>query len=418
MRQSQLFTKTRKEAPADEVAKNARLLTRAGFIYKEMAGVYSMLPLGLRTLNRINAIVRGEMTAIGAVELLMSVMQSKELWEKTNRWDDAVVDNWFKTKLKAGGEVGLGFTQEEPMTRIVQGQVSSYVDLPRLLYHIQWKYRNEERAKSGMLRGREFLMKDLYSFARTDAEHQQLYQSVADAYERIFNRLGIGNRTFKTFASGGVFSKYSHEYQCLADVGEDTIFVHPGKKIAINREVLVPEVLADLGVERSELEEHAAIEVGNIFSLGTRFSEPLGLSYTAEDGASHPVIMGSYGFGSTRMLGVLAEVFGDEKGLVWPVAVAPFMVHLVDVSGGALEKKSFADALYTDLTQAGIEVLYDDRDARAGEKFADSDLIGIPFRIIVGKQTIPEQVEVVRRTDGGTMIFNRSQLLDQATYAA
>jgi prolyl-tRNA synthetase len=416
MKQSHLFTKTRKEAPADEVAKNAQLLIRAGYVYKEMAGVYSLLPLGLRTLERINAIVREEMNAIGGQELLMSVLQSKELWEKTNRWSDDVVDNWFKSKLKAGGEVGLGFTQEEPITRIFQNHVHSYADLPKLAYHIQWKYRNEERAKSGILRGREFLMKDLYTFARSTEEHDSLYESVASAYERIFARLGIGDRTYRTFASGGVFSKYSHEYQCVSEVGEDVIYVHEGKRLAINKEVLLPEVLQDLGVTQSELVERKAIEVGNIFTLGTRFSEPLGLNFTDADGVLRPVLMGSYGFGCTRMVGVLAEVFGDAKGLVWPHAVAPFQVHLVDLSQGNADIKRMADELYADLLKAGVEVLYDDRDVRAGEKFADSDLIGIPYRIIIGKQSTADSIEVVRRSDGNVTHYARNAILS-GTYA-
>jgi prolyl-tRNA synthetase len=416
MKQSHLFTKTRKEAPADEVAKNAQLLIRAGYVHKEMAGVYSLLPLGLRTLERINSIVREEMNAIGGQELLMSVLQSKELWEKTNRWSDDIVDNWFKSKLKAGGEVGLGFTQEEPITRIFQSHVHSYADLPKLAYHIQWKYRNEERAKSGILRGREFLMKDLYTFARTAEEHESVYESVAGAYERIFARLGIGDRTYRTFASGGVFSKYSHEYQCLSEVGEDVIYVHAGKRLAVNKEVLLPEVLQDLGVTQSELVEHKAIEVGNIFTLGTRFSEPLGLTFTDTDGVLCPVLMGSYGFGCTRMIGVLAEVFGDAKGLVWPEAVAPFQVHLVDLSQGNADIKRMADELYADLLKANVEVLYDDRDARAGEKFADSDLIGIPYRIIIGKQSTPDSIEVVRRSDGNVTHYARNAILS-GTYA-
>ncbi|MCL9972312.1 MAG: His/Gly/Thr/Pro-type tRNA ligase C-terminal domain-containing protein, partial [Candidatus Pacebacteria bacterium] len=382
----------------------------------EMAGVYSLLPLGLRTLERINTIVREEMNAIGGQELLMSVLQSKELWEKTNRWSDDVVDNWFKSKLKAGGEVGLGFTQEEPITRIFQNHVHSYADLPKLAYHIQWKYRNEERAKSGILRGREFLMKDLYTFARTTEEHDSLYESVASAYGRIFARLGIGDRTYRTFASGGVFSKYSHEYQCVSEVGEDVIYVHEGKRLAVNKEVLLPEVLQDLGVTQSELVEHKAIEVGNIFTLGTRFSEPLGLNFTDADGVLRPVLMGSYGFGCTRMVGVLAEVFGDAKGLVWPDAVAPFQVHLVDLSQGNADIKRMADELYADLLKAGVEVLYEDRDARAGEKFADSDLIGIPYRIIIGKQSTADSIEVVRRSDGNVTHYARNAILS-GTYA-
>jgi prolyl-tRNA synthetase len=412
MRQSQLFTKTRKQAPKDEVAKNAQLLIRAGYIHKEMAGVYSFLPLGLRVLEKINAIVREEMNKIGGQELLMSVLQSKELWEKTNRWSDEVVDNWFKTTLKAGGEVGLGFTQEEPMTNIMRDYVSSYHDLPKLAYHIQWKYRNEERAKSGIMRGREFLMKDMYSFASSAQEHERLYEAVAQAYVTIFKRLGIGDRTYRTFASGGVFSKYSHEFQCLSPIGEDTIYVSKEKQIAINKEVMLPEVLADLKVTQSELEEHKAIEVGNIFTLGTRFSEALGLSFKDKDGKSKPALMGSYGIGCSRLVGVLAEVFGDDKGLVWPAEVAPFRAHLVCISGGNADISKEADRLYEILSENGIDVLYDDRDASAGAKFADADLIGIPVRLVVSEKTMAAGgVEYIERKNGSTSLIPESEII-------
>lgn len=416
MRQSQLFTKTRKEAPKDEVAKNAQLLIRGGFIHKEMAGVYSLLPLGLRVLERINKVVREEMNAIGGQELLMSILQSKELWEKTNRWSDEVVDNWFKTKLKNGAEVGLGFTQEEPLTNIMRDHIGSYADLPKLAYHIQWKYRNEERAKSGIMRGREFLMKDLYTFASSQEEHERLYESVAGAYVKIFNRLGIGDRTYRTFASGGVFSKYSHEFQCLSAIGEDTIYLSKKKNIAINKEVMVPEVLADLGVTESELTEEKAIEVGNIFSLGTRFSDPLGLKFKGKDGAEHSVIMGSYGVGCTRLVGVLAEVFSDDKGLVWPKEAAPFAVHLICISGGNKDIEEEADRTYEILREHGIDVLYDDRDVRAGEKFADADLIGIPTRLVVSEKTVAEAgVEMSGRKNGQARRVPESELIERLT---
>ncbi len=398
MRQSQLFTKTVKETPADEVSKNAQLLLRAGFIHKEMAGVYSFLPLGFRVLEKINAIVREEMNAIGGQELLMSVLQNKEIWEQTNRWSDAVVTNWFKTKLKGGGEVGLGFTQEEPMTNIMRNYIHSYTDLPQLAYHIQWKYRNEERAKSGVMRGREFLMKDLYSFASSQEEHQRLYESVAAAYMKVFHRVGIGDRTYRTFASGGVFSKYSHEFQCLSSIGEDTVYVSEKKNIAVNTEVMLPEVLADLGIQASELTEKKAVEVGNIFSLGTKFSDALDLKFTQKDGTTVPVIMGSYGLGCSRLVGVLAEMFADERGMVWPASVAPFSVHLVSLCVAEADV-AVADTIYKQLTDAGIEVLFDDRvDLRAGEKFADADLIGIPFRAVVSPKTIKNgQIEIKKR---------------------
>jgi len=250
MRQSQLFTKTRKEAPSDEVAKNAELLIRAGYIHKEMAGVYDFLPLGLRVLNNIVRIIREEMDALGAAELFMAALQDPEVWKASGRWSDEVVDNWFKTKVKNGGDAGLGFTHEEPLVRIMTGHIHSYKDLPRLAYQFQTKFRNEARAKSGILRGREFLMKDLYSFARTAEEHHELYERVKAAYVRIFERLGIGEQTYITFASGGTFSKYSHEFQTVCEAGEDLIYVDDEKRLAVNREVLTDEVLRDLGLRR------------------------------------------------------------------------------------------------------------------------------------------------------------------------
>ena len=413
MRQSQLFTKTRKHAPKDEVAKNAQLLIRAGYIHKEMAGVYSFLPLGLRTLEKINTIIREEMNKIGGQELLMSALQNKELWEKTDRWDDKKVDNWFKTNLKGGGELGLGFTHEEPLTNIMKGQIASYQDLPKLAYQIQWKFRNEERAKSGIIRGREFLMKDLYTFAASEAEHEKLYESVAAAYVSIFARVGIGERVFRTFASGGVFAKYSHEFQCLSEVGEDTIYLNRDKNIAINKEVMTDEVLADLKATKDELTEEKAIEVGNIFSLGTRFSDALGLKFKNKDGIEQGVIMGSYGLGPSRLMGTLVEVLSDEKGIVWPKEVAPFDVHLVSVVGGNADVVTEADKLYESLIEHGIDVLYDDRDARAGEKFADADLIGIPTRLVISERTIAEGgVEVASRTGGDTTFVSESSIIE------
>lgn len=413
MRHSQLFTHTRKEAPKDEVAKNAQLLIRAGYIHKEMAGVYSFLPLGLRVLENINAVIREEMNAIGGQELLMTTLQSKELWEKTNRWSDEAVDNWFKSQLKGGSEVGLGFTHEEPLTNIMRSYVNSYTDLPRLAYQIQWKFRNEERAKSGIMRGREFLMKDLYSFAASEKEHEMIYEKVARAYEKIFARLGIGERTFRTFASGGVFAKYSHEFQCLLPVGEDTIYVNREKKIAVNKEVMNPEVLADLGVTEDELTEEKAVEVGNIFSLGTRFSKPLELTFKNTEGNDTPVIMGSYGIGPSRLMGVLVEAGADDKGIIWSKEVAPFQVHLVSITGGNAEIEKEADRMYEMLREHDIDVLYDDRDLRAGEKFADSDLLGIPTRLIVSEKTVAAGgIEMVHRATGKGTLVAESDIID------
>ncbi|PJE74079.1 MAG: prolyl-tRNA synthetase [Candidatus Taylorbacteria bacterium CG10_big_fil_rev_8_21_14_0_10_41_48] len=388
MRQSQLFTKTRKEAPKDEVAKNAELLIRAGYIHKEMAGVYSYLPLGLRVMEKIVGIIREEMNAIGGQELALTALQERSVWEKTNRWSDAVVDNWFKTKLKNGTELGLGFTHEESLTALMTEYIHSYRDLPVYAYQFQTKFRNEARAKSGIMRGREFLMKDLYSFSLDQASHEAFYEKAKQAYINVFDRLGLGDRTYVTFATGGSFSKYSHEFQTVTDAGEDMIYVDESKKIAVNKEVLNDEVLNDLGLNRDSLVEKKAVEVGNIFNLGTKFSDALELSYVDEKGGKKPVVMGSYGLGPGRIMGTIVEVLSDDKGIVWPVSVAPFKVHLVLVDGKDGKAKIEADKLYSMLTDHGIEVLYDDRDLRPGEKFTDSDLIGIPFRVVVSDKSI------------------------------
>lgn len=401
MRQSLLFTKTRREAPKDEVAKNAQLLIRAGFIHKEMAGVYSFLPLGLRTLDKIIGIIREEMNAIGGQEVHLSALQDKKSWEATNRWDDAVVDNWFKTHLKNGGELGLGFTHEEPLTALMTDHIRSFRDLPRSVYQFQTKFRNEERAKSGIMRAREFLMKDLYSFNSDDAAHQRFYEEAKKAYVRVFDRVGLGGQTYVTFASGGSFSKYSHEFQTITDAGEDMIYVHEGKRIAINKEVLTDEVLADLGIQKSELVEKKAVEVGNIFSLGTKFSSALNLVFKDATGASKPVIMGSYGIGPGRVMGTIAELWSDENGLVWPESVAPFVVHLVAINDKEGEVAEAADRLYEQLNSKGVEVLYDDRDVGAGEKLSDADLMGIPQRIVISAKTLKNgEVEVKDRRTG------------------
>lgn len=410
MRYSQLFTKTKKEAPADEQAKNAILLTRAGYVHKEMAGVYTWLPLGLRVLDNISQIIREEMNAVGGQELRLTTLQDPEIWKATDRWDDEKVDVWFKTRLKNDSELGLGPTHEEPLVRAVKQYVSSYKDLPFMAYQIQTKFRNETRAKSGVMRGREFLMKDLYSFARTQAEHEELYERVADAYTRVFDRLGIGDKTFKTFASGGMFSQYSHEYQTVCEAGEDTIYLSREKGIAINEEVLNEEVLADLGLKREELEEVHAAEVGNIFTLKDKFSAPLGLTFRDENDQDQHVLMGCYGIGPSRLVGVIAELLGDERGLVWPDNIAPFRVYLATI-GTDEAVAGAAEELYNLLYNSGIEVLYDDRDVRPGEKFADADLLGIPHRVVISAKTIgQDRVEYKVRTKADAELVSVEEL--------
>ncbi|MFZ1075256.1 MAG: aminoacyl--tRNA ligase-related protein [Minisyncoccia bacterium] len=411
MRQSKLFTKTRREAPADEVAKNAQLLIRAGYINKEMAGVYAYLPLGLRVVENIKRIVREEMNAIGGQEIIMTALQRKELWEITDRWDDEKVDVWFKSMLKSGAEVGFGWSHEEPITDMMKQFISSYRDLPAFVYQFQTKLRNELRAKSGIMRGREFVMKDMYSYTLDEASHKVFYDSAIEAYRRVFARVGLGDRTYLTFASGGAFTQFSHEFQTISDVGEDVSYIDKTKGIAINKEVLTPEVMQQLGVTRGDLEEVATIEVGNIFSFGDVKSKQLGLSYRTADGSQKPVILGSYGIGITRLMGTIVEIFADERGIVWPEAVAPFKYHLVSL-GRDDEVSKTADALYEELTKKGFEVLYDDRDARAGEKFADSDLLGIPYRIVVGKDAVSTgKFELVNRATGAVAKKTRAELV-------
>jgi prolyl-tRNA synthetase len=413
MRQSKLFTKTRKEAPKDEVSKNAQLLIRAGFIHKEMAGVYTMLPLGLKTLKKIEDIIRDEMNKVGGVEMNMTALQDPEIWKKTDRWDDDLVDNWFKTKLKNDTELGLGFTHEEPLTNLMTDLISSYKNLPIYPYQFQTKFRNELRAKSGIMRGREFLMKDLYSFSCDETGHNEFYKKMKEAYKNIFDRIGIGENTFITFASGGSFSKYSHEFQTLSDVGEDIIYLDRGTGIAINKEVYTDEVITELGLEKDKLEEVKSIEAGNIFSLGTKFSEPLELYFDDEKGEKKPVIMGSYGIGIGRLMGIVAENLSDQLGLIWPESISPFSVHLVNVSSDNEEAVKMADEVYEQLTQNGVEVLYDDRDKSPGEKLSDSDLIGISKRIVIGTKGITSgEFEVVDRATGKTTKMSENEIMN------
>jgi len=413
MRQTKLLSKTRKDAPKDEVSKNAQLLIRAGFVSKEMAGVYSYLPLGLRVMQKIEDIIRDEMNKIGGTEMKTSIIQSKEVWEKSNRWDDTLVDNWFKTKLKNGTEVGLSFTNEEAYANILKQYISSYKDLPVYPYDFKSIFRNETRSKSGMLRGREFYWKALYSFSKSDIEHNEFYEKTKIAYKNIFDRVGIGHLTHITFASGGTFSKFSHEFQAITDAGEDIIYFDENKNIAVNKEVHNDEVLKELGLDKKDLIEKKAIEVGNIFSLGTKFSEPFDLKYKNEIGEEKFVVMGSYGIGLGRLMGTIVEILSDDKGLVWPVSVAPFLVHLVEISSENEIVKKTAEALYKKLAESGIEVLYDDREARAGEKFNDSDLIGLPFRIVVSEKGIDKgEFEIKERKTGKITMLKESELVE------
>jgi prolyl-tRNA synthetase len=399
MRQSQLFSKTRREAPQDEVSKNAKILVRAGFVKKAVAGAYEWLPLGLRVLENAARIVREEMSAAGGQELRLTALQDPELWKRTNRWDDAVVDNWFKTALKSGGELGLGFSHEEPLVETLREHVASYRDLPFSVFQIQTKFRNELRAKSGILRGREFLMKDAYSFAATPEQHAAMYARYAEAYARVFARAGVV--AYRAKASGGVFSgDLSEEFQVECAAGEDVVLVSADGKFAINEEVATEENLAKFGVARADLSPKTCVEVGNIFHLGTKFSEPLGLLFPDETGARVPAIMGCYGIGVSRLVGTVVEALASEDSMVWPDELAPFKVHLVALGVDEAVVEA-ADSLYEDLAARGVSALYDDRDRRAGEKLGDADLIGCPVRVVVGARGLERGVaEVVSRRTG------------------
>ncbi|MDO4781386.1 MAG: His/Gly/Thr/Pro-type tRNA ligase C-terminal domain-containing protein [Candidatus Saccharibacteria bacterium] len=403
MRMSQLFIKTSKQAPSDEVAKNAQLLIRAGYVYKTMAGVYSYTPLGLRVIENIKQIVREEMNAVGSQELLMSTLQRKELWQETGRWSDEVVDVWFKSQLQDGTDIGFGWTHEEPIVDMLRSFTKSYKDLLVSVYQFQNKLRNELRAKSGILRGREFIMKDMYSIHTDKEDLDAYYEAVIAAYKRCYDRLGIGDDTYVTFASGGAFTKFSHEFQTICDAGEDYIYLHREKNIAVNEEV-IDEAVQELGIAREELEKVKTAEVGNIFNFGTQKSEEMGLVFTGEDGQQHHAYMGSYGIGISRVMGVIVEKFADDKGLVWPAGVAPFALQLVVIGDGA---KATADQWYQSLTDDGVAVLYDDRDARPGAKFADAELMGMPWRVTISERLLEGgQFELTNRRTGETELLD------------
>lgn len=408
MRMSQLFTKTSKTAPADEVALNAQLLIRAGFVYKVMAGVYAYTPLGLKVLENIKQIVREEMNAVGGQELIMTNLQRRDTWETTTRWSDDIVDVWFKTRLKDDTELGLAWSHEEAIMEMMQQFVKSYKDLPTSVYQFQTKLRNELRAKSGIMRGREFIMKDMYSLHASAEDLDEYYNKVIDAYKRVYDRLGIGKDTYVTFASGGAFTKFSHEFQTICDAGEDILYVHKEKNIAVNEEVL-DDAIAELGISKDELVKVKSAEVGNIFNFGTEKAEQMEVTFTGSDGKEHPVYLASYGIGITRVMGVVVEKFADSKGIVWPENIAPAKVYLVRIGGEGTTRH--ADELYEELLKKGIDVLYDDRDERPGAKFADAELMGIPYRVTVSDRLLEAGTyEFTTRATGETKLLTREEL--------
>lgn len=410
MRQSQLFTKTRREAPKDEEAKNAQLLIRGGYIYKEMAGIYDLLPLGFMVVNKIRKIVSEEMEKLGSQEIIMSTIQNKEIWRKTDRWSDENVDVWFKSNLKSGGEIGFGWSHEEPITEMMKSFIASYNDLPKAVHQFQNKLRNEVRAKSGIIRCREFLMKDMYYFARDDKENMDFYEKSKEAYLNVFRQVGLGDITYITSASGGFFTdKFSHEFQTLCETGEDVIYVNSKKDIAVNEEIYNEETIEKMGMKMGDFEKKKAAEVGNIFNFGTKKCEQMGLYFNDRDGTKKPVYLSSYGIGVTRLMGVLIEVFADDKGIIWPESIAPFMYHLLEIVSEKPEVRKTAERIYQKLGEESV--LYDDRDLRAGEKFTDADLLGMPYQIIVSEKNIAAgKLELKNRKTGETKMVTEDEL--------
>lgn len=411
MRLSKSFSKTTKNVPTDETSKNAQLLIKAGYIHKEMAGVYSYLPLGLKVLENIKLIVREEMNALGFEEILMTSLQPKDIWEKTDRWDDKKVDIWFKSSLKNGTEVGLGWSHEEQIISMLKDYISSYRDLPVGVYQFQNKLRNEIRSKSGILRCREFLMKDLYTYSLSEQLHNQIYEKITKAYTTIFEKVGLGDVTYFTFASGGSFTQFSHEFQTLIDAGEDVIYVDHDKKIAINEEVYSDEIIRQLGLKKDDLKKHKAAEAANIFSFGTTKTDAFDLKYTDDKGVKSSIYMGSYGIGISRLMGIIVEYFSDDKGIVWPEIIAPAKTIVIRI-GDSPEVTKLADRLYENFKLKNIDVLYDDRGLRPGEKFSDADLLGIPSRVIVSDKTVESgKYEFKIRTSDKTDFITEAELI-------
>ena len=410
MLQSKLFYKANKNKPMDIGSVSHDLLVRAGYVDQLMAGVYSFLPLGFKVLKNIEGIIRKHMELIDGQELLLPVLQPKENWVKTDRIN---IEKEIIFLLKGNGdkEYVLGPTHEEVVTPLAKKIIFSYRDLPLYVFQIQDKLRDELRPKSGLLRVREFMMKDLYSFHANQADLDEYYEIAAKAYEKIFKECGIGKTTYRTLASGGSFSKYSDEFQTVTNAGEDLVYVCKGCGIGINKEIKNENPTCPK-CKSPDFEEKKAVEVGNIFKMGTRFSSPFELKFTDRDGHDKPVLMGCYGIGLGRLMGAIVEASHDDKGIIWPKSVAPFAVHLIHL-GTDKKTKTSAEKIYKDLQKSGIEVLWDDRENKtAGENFAESDLLGIPLRIVVSEKTLEAgSVEIKERVKEAVKLVKLKDVL-------
>jgi prolyl-tRNA synthetase len=404
MRQSQLFTKIERNTPKDEATVNAQLLARAGFVSKLMSGVYSYLPLGLRVLNKIEQIVREEMDAIGGQEVSMPIIHPKQIWATTGGWDK--IDVLFKVKSRTEKDYALGQSEEEVVTPLVMKYLNTYKDLPKAVYQINWKFRDELRSKSGLLRGVEFLMKDMYSFHESQDDFEKFYAVAKKAYLRVFERMGLIAKV--TEASGGAFTeKISYEFMVLTDAGEDDILYCTACEFCVNAEIAKEkekEGETCTRCNKGTLAAARASEVGNVFDLGQKFTKAFDLTFTDKDGKKQYPIMGCFGIGISRAMGVIVEKYNDEKGIVWPEPVAPFAAHLLALNGAN------ADDVYESLQKAGVQVLYDDREMSAGEKFAAADLVGIPWRVVVSPK-LGDMLEVKRRNEDEPAILSLDEVL-------
>jgi len=405
MKISKLFTKTTKNISKEVESKNHELLVRGGYVDQLMAGVYTYLPLGLRVLNKIEDIIREEMVAIDGQEILMPALHPSENWKKTGRWDKEEGLYRF-VSYYTKSEVALGATHEEVVAPLSKKFIFSYKDLPKYVFQIQTKFRDEKRAKSGILRGREFRMKDLYSFHTDENDLDAYYDKVIESYKKIFKKFGLDDKTYLTFASGGTFAKFSHEFQTESPVGEDTVYVCRDCKMGINKEIILTQKQCP-GCKKTNLEAINTIEVANIFKLKTKFTEPFKVNYLDKKGKANPVVMGCYGMGPSRIMGTIVEVLSDEEGIIWPKEITPYHVHLID-----LKETEKADKLVKALEHEGIEVLWDDRDDSAGVKFADADLIGIPIRVVVSDKSLKAGgYEVKMRNADKAEIVNEKELI-------
>ena len=387
MKATQFYFKTRKEISKDEVAISAILLTKANFIEKLTSGVYNFLPLGLRVIKKIEQIVREEMEAVGGQEILMALLNPRSNWEQTGRWDSFKA--LFKLRSKYGSWFALAPTHEEIITPMVKNYIYSYKDLPLYLFHISDKFRDEPRSKSGILRGKEFIMKDLYSFHQDEKDLENYYEKVKRAYQKIYKRCGL--KAYVVEASGGTFSRFSHEFQVLTPAGEDIFYHCSHCGMSRNKEIM--ENAKKCPECSHELEELKGSEVGNIFKLKDKYSQAFDLNYRDKKGEIKPVMMGCYGIGVSRLLGVIVEANYDDKGIIWPKETAPFQYHLIGLFKGSKKEdkeiKKQTDLVYEQLIKKGLEVFYDDRESvSSGEKLVDADLLGLPQRIIISEKTL------------------------------